>query len=427
MSKFAFTLAQRNAIDLIAKSRAQHTLLYGGSRSGKTFVLVSLCVLAALRFPGLRVAILRRHLKDVRESVFMDTFPRVLKTRFGMSMIDRFLNKSDYVCRFDNGSEIWFGGLDDKDRVEKILGKEYGLIYFNEVSQIPYQSVEVAKTRIAQKVTGWRNRFFYDCNPPRKHHWVYKVFVLYQTPNKVAIANPEQYVSMKMNPADNAENVSSSYLDILANLKGDSYKRFCLGEFTDDNENALWKRTTMIDPFRALSAPADLERIVVGVDPAVTASEQSDLTGIVIAGKKRKFDGRSHYYVLDDVSLSGTPSEWARVVHAVFEKYQADRVVAEVNQGGDLVTSVLRQINANLPIHAVHATRGKIVRAEPIAALYEQGLVHHVGELNELEDELTSYTGDTSESSPDRMDALVWALTELADDTDVMVGKFSFL
>jgi predicted phage terminase large subunit-like protein len=232
---------------------------------------------------------------------------------------------------------------------------------------------------------------------------------------------------MKLNPSDNADNVSSSYLDILANLKGDQYKRFCLGDFTDENENALWRQSIMIDPFRVIIIPNDLERIVIGVDPAVTSNENSDTTGIVVAGKKRGIDGRDHFYILDDKSLSGSPRQWAQAVCFAFDQYKADRVVAEVNQGGDLVTSVLRQIDSDLPIKTVHATRGKIVRAEPVAALYEQGLVHHVGEFPDLEDEMTSYTGAESESSPDRMDALVWAITELMDDTDVMVGNFSFL
>lgn len=430
-----YTKAQLKANELLKKD-ITNILFYGGSRSGKTFLLTLYCVLVAGAYPGIRIAILRRYLKDVRESVLADTFPKVLIKGFGWSSykFESCINRAEMIFKYKN-SEIWFAGLDDKDRVEKILGKEFGMIYFNEVSQIPWQSIQVARTRLAQKVdippfygaTQWQPRFLYDCNPPAKSHWVYRTFIEKLGPDRTPINNPESYAAFRMNPQDNKENISESYLEILNELKGNNRKRFLEGEFSDENENALWKQSTMIDPFRVINIPNDLERIVIGVDPAVTSNENSDTTGIVVAGKKRGIDGRDHFYILDDKSLSGSPRQWAQAVCFAFDQYKADRVVAEVNQGGDLVTSVLRQIDSDLPIKTVHATRGKIVRAEPIAALYEQGLVHHVGGFSDLEDELTSYTGDATESSPDRMDALVWAITELIDDTDVMVGNFSFL
>ena len=181
----------------------------------------------------------------------------------------------------------------------------------------------------------------------------------------------------------------------------------------------------MIDAYRVQMPPVDLDRIVIGVDPAITKTSQADHTGIIIAGKKSTQNNIS-YYILDDCSLIGTPGEWATQVVRAFDRWQADRVVAEVNQGGDMVEATLRSLNANLPIKTVRATRGKIVRAEPVAALYEQGRVHHVGEFVELEEEMTSYTGEPGEASPDRMDALVWALTELMEETEVNIGQFSF-
>ena len=135
-------------------------------------------------------------------------------------------------------------------------------------------------------------------------------------------------------------------------------------------------------------------------------------------------DGREHFYVLEDASLIAQPTQWARRAVAAFERWNADLVVAEVNQGGDMVETTLHNIAPNLPVHKVRATRGKIVRAEPISVLYSQGRVHHVGDVafEELEDEMSSYTGAVTDESPDRLDALVWALTELSMGTGAVDG-----
>jgi phage terminase large subunit-like protein len=153
------------------------------------------------------------------------------------------------------------------------------------------------------------------------------------------------------------------------------------------------------------TAPA-LTRIVVGVDPKANAAVDSN-TGIVAAG----IDAHGHGYVLGDHSLNGSPESWAQMVKTTYDLYAADRVVVERNQGGDMVTSVLKAASVTLPIKTVVATRGKATRAEPIAAMYEQGRIHHVGTFAALEDELCTWL--PGEKSPDRLDALVWALSEM--------------
>lgn len=154
---------------------------------------------------------------------------------------------------------------------------------------------------------------------------------------------------------------------------------------------------------------ADLLRVVIGVDPAVTSGPESDETGIVIPG--RASDGKA--YVLDDRSLRASPNEWAHRVVNSLEDYKADRIVPEVNNGGELVTTVIRTIRPTAPITAVHASRGKRTRAEPVSALYQQGKVFHVRPFPELEDQMCTWEPGTGDDSPDRMDAAVWALTEL--------------
>lgn len=405
---FEKTDAQKEAVRLLG-SGAAHTLLFGGSRSGKTFILVRAVVIRALRADKSRHCILRKHFTDLNKAIVCDTFPNVMEKCFpGVAYS---LNKSLFFARFSNGSEIWFGGLDKGD---KILGNEYATMYFNEISEISYDQIETAYSRNAMKCDGLVNRFYYDCNPPGKSHWSYKLFEdkMNPTDNKM-VPHPEQYVHMRMNPADNIANLSETYLESLEMLSARKKARFLLGEWQDDNENALWKRDSMINPYRMKSAPANLERVVVGVDPAVTKKDTSDLTGIVVAGCKR-IKGDMHYYVLDDRSLIGSPGEWAGTAVNAYNEYEADRVVAETNQGGDMVEQTLRNVDRRIAYSGVRATRGKIVRAEPIAELYERGLVHHVGEFQLLEDEMCSYCGFENEKSPDRMDALVWALTELS-------------
>lgn len=183
-------------------------------------------------------------------------------------------------------------------------------------------------------------------------------------------------------------------------------------EILEDVPGALWSRRT-IEESRLEKAPP-MKRIVVGVDPAATGGENSNENGIIICG----VDAQNKGYVLDDWSERGSPDKWARKVVGAFRRYEADRVIVEVNQGGDMVASVLRSVDASLPIEEVRASRGKYVRAEPVAALYEQGRVHHVGAFTELEDQMATFTperaADRSDGySPDRVDALVWALSAL--------------
>ena len=394
-------------------------LAYGGSRSGKTFELCRAIAVLAFRYGG-RYAIFRRFGNAVRSSVFVDTFPKMMSLCFCDYVYET--NKSLAELYFPhNGAEIDFVGLDDDRRVEKILGREFAAIYFNECSEISFSSIEIATTRLAQKRFDdygrpLRNRLLFDCNPPGKTHWSYRMFIEGIHPvTRLRINNTSDYGIIQINPRDNLENLPANYIEqTLGSASERTKKRFLYGEFSDENENALWKSSTMIDPFRINDVPNDLERIVVGVDPAVTSAESSDHTGIVICGSKT-INGNEHYFVLQDCSIIAPPERWAARVVECYESWLAELVVAETNQGGDLVESVLRNVAPNLPIRKVRATRGKIVRAEPISALYAQGRVHHVGYLQELEDELTSYTGDRLiDDSPDRMDALVWALTDLS-------------
>ncbi len=208
--------------------------------------------------------------------------------------------------------------------------------------------------------------------------------------------------------ADNAANLAASFMGAMQQQFGGTNlaRQELEGQLIDDDPDALWKRS-LIEQFRVKALP-EMKRIVVAVDPPVTSGEKANACGIVCAGLG--VDGRC--YVLDDASCKRLrPAQWAKRVVDLFHTREADRVVAEVNQGGEMVRDVIAQVDSVVPLTTVHATRGKRARAEPVAALYEQGRVSHVGAFPELEDEMCAVIADGS--SPDRMDALVWAVTEL--------------
>ena len=222
-------------------------------------------------------------------------------------------------------------------------------------------------------------------------------------------------VITKGNTLDNRSNLAGKFLKkIVAKYEGTRLGRQELSaEILGDIPNALWTLSN-IDLYRQYKSPEEMKelcsRIVVAIDPAVTNTEDSDAHGIVACGMSGQ-DG----YVLEDASIGGTPEEWARAAITCYDRWDADCIVVEVNQGGDMVASTIRTIRANIPIREVRATRGKHVRAEPISSLYHQGRVHHVGAFVELETEMTMMTsaGYEGEGSPDRTDALVWGMTDL--------------
>jgi predicted phage terminase large subunit-like protein len=188
------------------------------------------------------------------------------------------------------------------------------------------------------------------------------------------------------------------------------------GEMLDDVPGALWSRPSIgyARPDQRMNTATkqmepDMARIVVAIDPAVTSGEDSDETGIVGAG----IGANGRGYVMADASCRMAPADWARRAINLYRELAADRIVAEANNGGDLVSTVIHAIDHTVPVTLVHASRGKRTRAEPVSALYEQGRVYHVEPFPELEDQMCSYTGAPGETSPDRMDALVWALTEV--------------
>lgn len=411
-SPFRLTEKQR-IVNKALGSTCRSSLIYGGARSGKTFVLTRACVTRALRGAHSRHIILRARMNAVRASVWLDTFPKVMRLCF--PEVNWKSERQDGFVHFPNKSQLWFGGLDEKDRVEKILGQEYVTMYYNEASQIKYQSYMVAQTRLAQVIPGLQQREYIDLNPSGTKHWTYRQNVQKLTNDgRRPLGNPEDYQFMMMNPRDNADNLDPKFIQSLENLPERARKRFLEGEYVSEIDGALWTLETLENSHIELKELPQMMRIVVAVDPSGAGAKddkKNDAIGIVVAGLG--VDGRG--YILDDATCLGGPAMWGRLAVDKFYQWDADCIVAEENFGGAMVQHTISVADATVPYKSVRASRGKWIRAEPVAALYELDRVRHAGKFIDLEDELSNFStgGYQGDRSPNRADAAVWALTEL--------------
>lgn len=402
---FVKTPKQKEAVRLMGGD-AKYTLLYGGSRSGKSFIIIRQIFIRALKEGGSRHLLVRFAFNHAKQSLWHDTIPKVLKLCFP-GLIPKY-NQTDWFMELPNGSQIWLGGLDDKQRTEKVLGNEYASIFINEASQISYSSYSILLTRLAQK-TGLINRIYVDCNPPSTTHWIYKLFMLHVNPDTNEAVDAKYYSHMRMNPDDNLQNLPEDYIEsVLATLSHRQQRRFRFGEFIADIEGALWTYE-IIDKYRVLASP-EMRRVVVAIDPSGTGKQTSDEAGIVGVG----VDSEGHFYVLDDVSGIMSPNQWATSGIRLHHRLEADVIVAETNFGADMVKAVIHNIDREVRVIGVHAKRGKVIRAEDVVGLYERGFVHHVGVLTKLEDQMTSWDSRENIESPGRIDALVYAIKELS-------------
>ena len=225
---------------------------------------------------------------------------------------------------------------------------------------------------------------------------------------KTLLANPHTVVTSGTT-YDNRENLARTFYEqIVRQYEGTRLGRQeLMAELLEDVPGALWSHA-MLDPLRVAQVP-DLSRVVVAIDPGIKEADAAAETGIIVAGTDENGEG----YVIEDATTRSSPALWGQVAVEAYHRHEADRIVAEANNGGNMIQHVLRTVDPSVPVRLVNASRGKVTRAEPIAALYEQGRVHHFGTFAHLEDQMCSYTGDPGETSPDRMDALVWALSEL--------------
>lgn len=401
----AFTKTEKQVEACTVLNSHEHTMLWGGSRSAKTTIIVRNIFLRAIKVPSTHL-MGRFRFNSAKKSLWFGTIPKVLKMCFpGLNCK---FNNQDYFIKVPTQipgeySEIWLAGIDDKERVEKILGNEYSTIFLNECSQISYEPVVLIRTRLAENV-GLVNRFYYDCNPPGKKHWTYREFIEGVTP-KTKEKHSLDCGSLLMNPKDNAENLSEAYLKLLQGLPKKERQRFWEGKFLSEIEGALWT-------FEMIEGTLNVDygetiRTVVAIDPATTENEDSDETGIVAAST----DG-TNGLVEADYTLKGSPTTWANKAIWAYDKHNANAMIVETNQGGDMIETILRSLDFKGRIIKIHAFKGKALRAEPVSGLYEQNRVAHAEGLDELETEYQEWVPGVGKS-PNRLDAAVYALTEL--------------
>lgn len=428
---------RQNEGNKLLGSVARHILLYGGSRSGKTWLLVRAVCIRAMKASNSSHVILRFRFNHIKSSIIAQTFPDVMAKCF--PGIKYRLDKTDWYAEFQNGSKIWFGGLDDKERTEKILGQEHATIYLNECSQIGYDSRNKAMTRLAQKCpldvqppgqdpdnpVYLPLKAYYDCNPPTVGHWLYRLFIkLVEPKSGEALKRPEMYVNMHMNPIHNMANLPEEYLEELESLPVKDRLRFLEGKFLAQVDNALWTQD-LIDRHRRKEEQVPfLARITVNIDPSGCEGPEdyrSDEIGITVTAK----DHQKRGYLLEDASGRYSPKQWAIKAKQLYDKWGADVIIAERNYGGAMVEATIRSHWPAAPVKIITASRGKAQRAEPVSLLYGDplkpvaqqpiGKIFHVGYFPDLEEQMCNFSNSGYEGgkSPDRADSMIWGFTEL--------------
>lgn len=328
------------------------------------------------------------------------------------------VTSEDIINKFSD-SEIMFRGIKTSSGNQTAnLKSIQGLTTFVGDEMEEWQSEEDYDSLILSiRTVGIQNRVILVMNPSDEEHFIYKKYIKDShrieviDGIEVQISTHPQVCHIHTTYLDNIEHLAANFLIEIEEMKAKNLKKYgekVIGRWRKKNEeDALWKQS-IIDGLRVQVAPI-FKRIVVAIDPAVTSTDTSDETGIIAIGLG--FD--DHLYPLEDVSGIYTPTDWCKAAVRLYHKYKADRIIGEVNNGGDLIETVLRTVDKNVPYTGVHATRNKLTRAEPVAALYEQGKVHHVGILVSLEHEQTTWAAKQGDKSPNRIDALVWGAAEL--------------
>ena len=366
---------------------------WGKTRTGSEWIR-----LKAEQYPGCRIALVAETAADARDVMILGD-P-------GLIAIDPNLTEDSWSptnrrLTWPNGSQAWVYNGTEPDQLR---GPQHHFGWVDELAKFRYMNEAWDQLAFGMRLG------------------IHPQIMITTTPRplpliKKLMEDKRTFVT-RGSTFDNKANLASSTLRVLEDrYSGTRLGRQELeGEILSDIPGALFRRED-IDTGRVYDTPEDLERVIVAVDPAASSNEGSDENGIVVVGLARDRDGYARGYVLEDASLRGSPEEWARVAVRMYRKWQADKIVAEKNNGGEMVETVIRTVDRAVPVKLVHATRGKVVRAEPISALYEQHRIHHVGQFDLLEDQMCMFSVDNirneNTGSPDRVDALVWGMTEI--------------
>lgn len=375
----------------------RYHVITGGRGSGKSFT-VNLFLLNLTFLEGHIILFTRWTMTSAHISII----PEFLDKIDTLNLHKDFEVTRDEIINLKTGSKIIFRGIKTSSGVNTANLKSIAGVttwVLDEAEELVDENI-FDKVDLSIRAKNKPNRVILIMNPSYKSHWIYNRFI------KEKI-NDCTYIHTTY--LDNERNLSKSFIDQAERVKQENlhrYEHLFLGKWLDDAEGLLWSKP-LIDKIKIASKP-NLERIVIAIDPAASANLDSDETGIIVLGKDMHGKG----YVLEDLSGKYSPNEWANIASQAFKNWDADCIVAEKNQGGDMVESVLRSQNTTARIKLVTATKGKYVRAEPIYSLYEQNKIYHVGSFPILEKQMVTFDPDKGKS-PDRVDAMVWGFTEL--------------
>lgn len=377
---------------------SRYKVAKGGRGSGKSHNFAEALVTNAAANAGFRAVCVREVQKSLRESA-----KRLIEDKITqLNVADLFDVQNDRIIT-PGGGVIIFQGMQDHT-AESIKSLEgFNVAWCEESQTMTSRSLEMLRPTIRSP----GSEIWFSYNPRLASDAVDQFFVANEPPEDSVIV----HVNYDANPHFPKELEAERDFD--ERNRPDRYRHVWLGDYEPQAVGAIWHMRD-IDDARVDKPPRHLRRVVVAVDPAVSSEPGADEHGIVAAGVAE--DG--HGYVLEDGTTKGTPERWARRAVALFDYYEADCVVIEKNQGGEMCKAVIDSIRPGMPVSLVHATRGKHVRAEPISALYSLGRVHHCGNHPQLEAQMCQVTaqGYEGEGSPDRVDALVWAMTDLFPD-----------
>ena len=446
-----FNEDQKAAYRLATSPDYKYHLFYGGGGSGKSYLILTIIILRALIAPGSRHGIFRLTRNSCDTTLFSKTlyevFDSILPGYLQRSDVD--VSVSDLTVTLHNGSLLHFDGLDE-NRLKKIDGNEFQTVWLNECNEFSYSHVSrlVGRMRgIKLKEDGkpLRHKLFADCNPDSEADWECKAFRDGVNPaDGDALPNHDKWVMMKLRPAANLHIVGEDYIDnMAASMSAADRKRYIDGDWASANPDALFNEAMFRDhripkakikrggserdrtPKETLKMLSDqgitVSRINVATDPAKTNDAKSDLHGITVQGVATIHNAdegkdEEHVYVLADYSRRGTPDAICKKIVDAYHAWGASCIVIENNAAGLWLDSTLRTHTNLRPkfLNANATTGGKQSRAEPVSAQYERGYVHHVGKLPELEQQMCEFGSAASKrKSPDRMDAVVWGITEL--------------
>ena len=398
----------KNSVDFFIHKRLLHawqkdlryTVAYGGRGSGKSIQEAALVIIFALQNINSRILAVRGTQSKISESSL-----QILKDVIHMMGLKSYFDMTEHTLKCNNGSEFLFYGAKSYQSFKSLQGID--LVWVDEATELSKDAWETLIPTIRED----ESRFLIGFNPELESDWVYKEFIKQKRKDAVVV---------KLNYYDNPyfPTVLKSEMewDKQTNMK--KYLHIWEGELRQVSDGALWSEDLiqyLPDDEAAkllLTDFGEFEDLVVAIDPSTTDKVTSDACGIIVAGK---YKNKEKYLVIDDLTKIMSPNEWADIALQAYDRFSADKIVAEKNQGGDMIKTILRNKRNNIPYKGVHASRGKILRAEPIAALYEQGKVHHLRRFINLEYEMLTYTGEKTQKSPNSLDALVWALTELSN------------